>query len=506
MASAAIIVAAGLGLGLAAPAAAADKTTLNVVQAGANNSLQPDIESSRQSLRISSQIVEAITKYSWDGKDYRLVAGVAESWEQIAPKTWRFKLRPGLKFTNGEPLTAEAVKFTHGVYMEGKRSGPPLVGDLTISVVDELTFDVETQTPNLPTVPAQLSFLYVYPPAYFRQVGSSGFGSAPIGTGPYLLDRWQKGVSITLKANEAYWGGAPKIKQVVYRSIADEATRVAELEAGSADIVADITPGLARRVSGIRTAELKSLPSQRRIYFILNARKAPTNDVRVRQAINYAIDSEGIVKGLFGPYAKRLPGIYLPGEIGYDAAFTGYKHDPAKAKALLAEAGHPNGLTVDLHYSTDGSVLDAAVAEAVQAQLAKVGIKTVMDSAPGTIMAQKIGTNESTGLSMMSYGPIYADTSFLVTRAYFSSFARYARYMEEPAADPLTDRLGNEANSITDPKRRQEIYAQLERHVIADKAYWAPLYGLIDLYGVSKAVNWDPRPDQNFEFEKASFK
>lgn len=480
---------------------AQDDRTLNVVQAAVVNMLEPDFESVRPSLRISSEIVESITKYVWDGKDYKLQPSLAEKWEQVDEHTWRFHLRAGVKFTNGEPLTAEAVRFTKDVYMENKRSGPPLVGDLEIKVVDDLTFDVVTKVPNLPTVPAQLSFLYVYPPAYFTQVKTQGFGNAPIGTGPYVLDSWQKGVAITLKANPDYWGDKPKVQKIVYRSIPDDVTRVAELQAGSADVVADLSPSLTPLVEALPDAEVKRIPSQRRVFFFVSAKHKPTDDVRVRQAIAHAIDRGAIVDSLLGQDAVPLKGIYLPGEIGYEASFEGIPHDPEKAKALLAEAGFADGITIDLHFTQDGTVMEPYVAQAVQAQLAAVGITANLDGAAQSIMAQKYGAGDSAGMNLQNYAPMYADSSFLVSRAYFSSMARYGGYLS--IGDTQLDELGAAANLTTDEAFRQKTYAEIEKHVIVDKAYWVPLYQLVDSYGVSRKIDWNPRPDQNFNFGTA---
>ena len=269
-------------------------------------------------------------------------------------------------------------------------------------------------------------------------------------------------------------------------------------------MVADIAPNLAPLVQGMEAAELKRMPSQRRIFFFLNARQAPTDNAKVRQAVGYAIDRESIVKSLLGEDAVVLNGIYLPGELGYDAEFKGYQYDPEKAKALLAEAGFKDGVTLDLHFTTEGSVLEPFVAEAVQAQLAKVGITATLDGAPQSIMAQKYGTGESSGMNLNNYAPIYADSSFLVSRAYFSSTARYGKYLEE--GDAKLDELGAAAIATTDVAERQKLYAEAERHIVMEKAYWVPLYQLVDSYGVSKQVDWNPRPDQNFVFENSSIR
>lgn len=485
-------------------ALAQSKDTLNVVQGAVVNMLEPDFESVRPSLRISSEIVESITKYVWDGKEYRLEPSLAETWEQVDDHTWRFHLRPDVKFTNGEPLTAEAVKFTKDVYMENKRSGPALVGDLEIKVVDELTFDVVTKVRNLPTVPAQLSFLFVYPPAYFAQVQTQGFGNAPIGTGPYMLESWQKGVAINLTVNPTYWGDKPQIQNIIYRSIADDMTRVAELQAGTADVVADLSPSLTPLVEVLPDVEVKRVPSQRRVFFFVSAKHKPTDDVRVRQAIAHAIDRNAIVSSLLGHDAVPLKGIYLPGEIGYEASFAGIPYDPDKAKTLLAEAGYPNGVTIELNFTQDGSVMEPYVAQAVQAQLTKVGITANLTGAAQSIMAQKYGAGDSSGINLQNYAPMYADSSFLVSRAYFSSGARYGGYLE--ANDRHLDELGSAANLTTDADFRQKTYAEIEQHIVVDKAYWVPLYQLVDSYGVSKKIDWEPRPDQNFNFGIATIR
>jgi peptide/nickel transport system substrate-binding protein len=316
-----------------------------------------------------------------------------------------------------------------------------------------------------------------------------------------MLDSWQKGVAITLKANPDYWGEKPKIQKIVYRTIADDMTRVAELQAGSADVVADLSPSLAPLVEALPDAEVKRIPSQRRVFFFLSAKHKPTDDVKVRQAVAHAIDRNAIVSSLLAQDAVPLKGVYLPGEIGYEASFEGIRYDPEKAKALLAEAGFPNGVTIDLHFTQDGSVMEPYVAQAVQAQLAAVGITANLDGAAQSIMIQKYGAGDSTGMSLANYAPMYADSSFLVSRAYFASKSRYGGYLD--ADDKQLDEVGAAANLTTDAAFRQKTYAEIEKHVIVDQAYWVPLYQLVDSYGVSKKIDWDPRPDQNFDFGTA---
>ncbi len=477
------------------------RSSVTVVQSGTPTSLQPDVEPNRDTLRISEEIVEAATKYVWDGQNLKIAPALTTSWEQVGATTWRFHVRPNVKFTDGEALTANTFKTALDNYINDKEIGAFVVKDIHISVVDQMTFNVVTDTPNLGALPAKMSFLFIYPPDYYAGKGKAGFGQAPIGTGPYKLASWEKGVSIHLVANQGYWGSRPAIHDLVFKSVQDAATRVAQLETGQADLVADLPPALVSRVNGMSNARAESIESQRRVFYFFNSLVAPTSSVLVRQAVNYAVDTKTIISSLFQGHAYPLHGIFLPGEIGYDPSFTGFASDPNKARQLLAQAGYStsNPLTIDMHYTTDATVLDKETAEAVQGQLQAVGIKVNMDGGPEQVINQEYGTQKATGMNMWSYGPIYNDSSFLVTVAHFSSQAAY-----EYEKDAHMDALGNQGLSTTDAAQRQQIYSQLENYVILEQAYWVPLYALQDIYGVSKHLKWSPRPDQNYALEVAS--
>lgn len=481
---------------------ASKKSSITIVQKTATNALLPDVEPVRTSLRIDEEILEAATRYVWDGKQLKIEPALAESWEQTGPKTWLFHVRPNVKFHNGEPLTADAFKFSLDAYRANKAAGAFVFSDIELKVVDPMTFQVTTKTANLGALPSKMSFLFAYAPKYYAEKGKAGFGSAPIGTGPYKLQKWERGIAITLTRNPDYWGAKPAIETLVFRTVADDATRVSMLQTGQADVVADLPPPLASRVDGLKDAHTEVIESQRRIFFFFNNFVAPTNDVRVRQAINYAVDAQAIIDSLFQGHAYPLKGIYLTGELGYIPGFTGYTHDPEKAKQLLAATGHPNGLTVDLHYTIGSTVLDKETAEAVQGQLAAVGIKANMDGGPVNAMEAKFDAGKSTGMNLWSYGPIYNDSSFLTNIASFSSTALYGPYSH----DAKTDALTQQAVATTDQAERQKLYEQIQDYVLMQNADWVPLYALQDIYGVSDRVVWKARPDQNYAFETATLR
>jgi peptide/nickel transport system substrate-binding protein len=314
-----------------------------------------------------------------------------------------------------------------------------------------------------------------------------------------MVKSFQHGIGISLVANPNYWGKKPAIKTLNFKFVPDDATRVALLETGDADIVADLPPSLAARVDRLSNAKTASIESQRRIFFFFNNNVEPTNNPLVRKAINYAVDKQSIITNLFGGHAYPLKGIFIPGELGYNAKFAGYPYNPDKAKALLKQAGFEKGLSIKLYYTINGTVLDKQTAQAVAGMLQQVGIRAQLLG--GTQQAQEAvyDPGKMDGMGLWSYGPIYNDSFFLTNVASFSSTALYGSYSQ----DATTNRLTKAAVATTNTKKRQALYEKVQNYVITTKADWVPLYALQDIYGVNKCVNWSPRSDQNFGFEVA---
>lgn len=486
------------GSGSAAPAAGG--SVLRVVQASEVQSLDPNTESKRTSVRIADEILEAPTKYEWDGSKLVLKPGLAQSWEQTSPTTWRFKLRSGVTFTNGEPLTAEAVAKTLDAYRQNKAGGNTTVfSDVEIKAVDDLTFDVTTKIANYGALPAKMSYFVVYPPKYFAEKGATGFGNAPIGTGPYQLDKWQKGVVIRLTANQKYWGGAPKIGALEFSTVGDPASRIAQLQTGQVDVAADVPPAMVSRAEGLSGVKVAAVQSQTRVFLAFGTGTAPTDNPLVRKAISHAIDTDTIIKNLFNGRAYPFHGLFVSGELGYSQQFTGNTYDPALAKKLLAEAGYPDGLKIDFHYTIGATVLDEQVAEAVAAQLKEVGITSTMDGGPFQVVAKKWRQPGSSGVHLLSFNPVYNDSGFLF-QAYFTKASAWSAL----ATDPELDKLADTAAGTVDAAARTAAYTQAQQLAITDQAYWAPLYALQENYAITDKLSWQPRPDALFAFETAS--
>lgn len=480
------------------------KDTLIVVQQTDVASLNTNIASQRTSSRVAGEIVESAVKIEFDGDEAVMAPGLAESWEQIDDHTWRFKVRPGVAFTNGEKLTANNWKTSLAQMRENPAGKHAVLRNLEVEVIDELTFDIVTTEPNLGSLPVEMTWFPVMPTEYRDSVSEADFGDAPIGTGPYMLDSWQKGLSLDLKANPDYWGKQPAIKKITILTVSDAATRVGMLETGTADLIDSVPTELASRVEAIDGATLKWGNGDTRSMLVLNTNTPPTDNLKVRQAINHAIDKESLVDSLFGGHAKAIYGIAVEGELGYDPNFKGYRYDPEKAKSLLAEAGYPSGgVEIDLNYTIGTSVQDQKVAEALQAMLEKVGFTVNMKGGEfATVQPTWRKPGASSGMYTMTFGPVYPDMSFLFN-AYFDPQAVYGPIWTKEVPE-LTE-LSWIARTTSDPAERQKLYEKAQQ-IVMDEALWAPMFQFQNGYGMVESLNWAPTPDNRFYFENASFK
>src|SRR6058998_209002 len=282
----------------------------------------------------------------------------------VAPTTWEVKLRKGVKFHNGEDFNAESAKFSIERVKDPKlRASSNFRPIESVEVVDPYTIRVHTAKP-WPTFLTVMTFAQaaMYPPKAYAGKQPADISRQPIGTGPYTFVRWAKDEEVVLEANTAWWRGAPRVKTVVFRPIPDDAVRVAALQNGEIDVAVNIPPHLANPIANHSRLFLTTAPSIRTIQLMFQTHnfdekthqvtgvyEGPTKDKRVRQAIQYALDVDEIIKGVLDGKAMRMATMLTPMHFGFDPALKPIKQDVAKVKKLLTEAGYPNGLELTLN-------------------------------------------------------------------------------------------------------------------------------------------------------------
>lgn len=331
------------------PAAVRGGDTVTVgMRADSIVTLDPAMYRDRDTEAVLRNIYDGLLAHTPAGK---IVPQLATSWTRVRPTEYVFTLRGGVRFHNGDPLTADDVVFTfERVIAEGGVEGKSsprkgLLGPITqAQKIDDLhvRFTLGAPFPENLVLEA-LRALPVVPQKYFQRVGEAGFTARPVGSGPFAFAQGALNSQIILRRNDAYWAGPAKLRQVVFRMMPEPATRIAALLAGEVQIIQEVPPDLVGRLSGSPDVAVKTVDGTRSFEIELNNKKAPFDDARVRQALNYAVNWDAILKNIYHGYGKRLATAFLPSGFGYDGSLRPYPYNPAKAKELLAAAGYGAG-------------------------------------------------------------------------------------------------------------------------------------------------------------------
>jgi len=440
----------------------------------------------------------------------KIIPWLATSYKLINPTAWEFKLRQGVKFHNGEEFDAEAAKFS----LE-RVANPALNLRMTalriidrVEVKDRYTIHIITKKPY-PILDAQLALRgAMVPPKYFKEHDKAFLARNPVGTGAFKFVKWVKDDQIELEANEQWWHGAPKIKTLIFRPIPEEATRMSALQTGEVDIATNVPPHLVKEIKNHPKVTVSSAPSVRTIFVpIYNVQceliqgswdctkpvQSPVAHRKVRQAINYAVDVDAIIKNVLEGQGIRTATPLTSKHFGYDPKLKPFPHDLARAKKLLAEAGYPNGIDLVLHSPNGRYPKDKEVSEAIAGQLTRAGIRTQVKIYEWTTYMNNIAYRHG-GAPMWLIG--WGNTTWDADGTFVPMFRTgqlLANYW-----NPDFNALLDDAQTSMDPKKRQEFYAKASRFFIED-APAIPLYQQIDNYGVSRRLQWTARSDERIE-------
>ncbi|MBU5625358.1 hypothetical protein KQI82_00215 [Oscillibacter sp. MSJ-2] len=353
-----------------------EKTSVTIAVGGGPGSLDPYTDDTRSIQDIYRCIFEGLVKISSDGEIAPLLA---ESWEQIDDTTVRFHLREDVKFHNGEAFNAETVRYNVERIWDTDLNSiktVKLAPLKTANVIDEYTVDLITDEPY-PLLLTYLDALYMVPQQYYGDSELSVLSQNPVGTGAYKFVSWVPDQNIILTANEDYWGDAPAMKDVTWQITPEASTRVAALLAGDVDIAYNIP---STSISQVRTASgYSTVDSPMAMGLVLHLQAldpdAPTSDVKVRQALNYAIDREALITGVSQSLATPLSGqMASEGVVGYNEACNPYTYDAGQAAALLSEAGYGDGFKITLNTPQGRYPNDKEIAEAIAGMWRELGI------------------------------------------------------------------------------------------------------------------------------------
>ena len=484
LALALLLFAAGLLPGAAQPAK--DALTADLPNDAAT--LDPHVQWDTDSYTIYRNIFDNLVTRDAAGT---IVPQIATAWRYANDTTIEFDIRQGVKFHDGSPLTADDVAFSVRRIIDPGFKSPQLSQfDQIASAEASAPFKVTltTRTPY-PALLAQLVKLSIVPKAYVEKVGDQKFNLEPVGSGPYRLKAWQKGVQTVLEANDAYWRGRPPFRTVTFRVVPDVATRVADLRTARADIVRQLSPDEAIEIKKDARLQVLSVPTERVGYMFINALAGPTADVRVRRAIAYAIDKNGIIDALLQGYAKPVNVVLTPANFGYVADVKDYEHDPAKAKALVKEAGAEGA---SLTFLTSPAY-DRRIVEAIQQMIQDVGLKVdiAMLDQPTFLRRRQGRPDEAGSLALGRWSCACQDADGVIFPL-FRSGGIWAKY-----SSPAFDAEVEAARRILDEKQRLGHYKKAFE-ILREDVPGLGLYQDVAIYGARKELKWTPTPNEAF--------
>ncbi len=426
---------------------------------------------------------------------------LAHSWTQTSDLEWRFELREGLQFHNGEPFNAEAVVYSFERLMDPNaiRLNSDFRDFNSVVAEDEYTVVVKLDRPVPGFLPIFSGF-HIVPPVYTESVSEEEYARNPVGIGPYKFVSWSAGQPFVLEAFDGYWAGRPSVDRLVYRPIPEASTRLAELLAGTVDIIATPSYDDLAQIQANPDTRVEAAPGRRTVFLNMDhlAGIEPLKDKRVRQAIAYAVDRQLLIDALLAGYGDPLATIWRSDMDGYDASLEPYPYDPDKAQELLREAGYEDGF--DLRILTSEIVINKGleVAEAVAAMLTDVGIRTEVVVVPdqvrrnmyiGNINRDNLQVGEVEPMWLANWGASVPDGAnpllgFLHSQG-TSSFYRV------PAFDAMIEEFAAEAEPVV----RREL-AKVIQAYLYDELPVVALFLQANLYGVNERLEWSARKDE----------
>jgi peptide/nickel transport system substrate-binding protein len=428
---------------------------------------------------IGALVYDTLVAWNVDGTPR---PALAESWKQIDEKTYQLSLRKGVKFTDGTPFNADAVK--KGI----ERAQTTPFGKIFFFMIGSVTADHETSVTFKLNQPysAFINNLAIMvggipSPAAVQKYGDQ-FIRNPVSTGPFKLTDWVAGQSMTFERNPDYWGTKPKLDKIVITFIADESTRLAGLEAGELDVIQNAPAHTAKDLRASSTNQLISGAYSQTLWFGFNHTNPILAKKDVRQALAMAVDRTALVQGVTEGVTRLATGFFPP-EVVKTTVTPLAAGDVAKAKSLLAQAGYPDGLTIDLWVPTGRYIRDREIAQALQQPLKAIGVDAKIKALDYAAYSTGMGRREA-GIFVLAWAFTSNPDTMLRSSFYSKTAATNWSGYNNPAIDKLID------SAVAQPKYEDavKLWQQADQMLVDDVA-GVPIYWSSNLYGASKKVH-----------------
>lgn len=451
---------------------------------GPPDNLDPALSYSVRDWSVLHAVYDSLLDFGEDGE---IVPLAAESFTTEDAITFSVRLREGMAFHDGTPVTTSAI--TRAV--DHLKASESQIADLFRGVtevreLDELNAEIVTGEPSA-WLPSQIAvWLMLFP----ESATADSLATSPVGSGPYIFESIDPGASITLTLNPDYRSGTPKgeplAERVTYRFVPDSTTRVADLTTGTAHIVSDIPQD---QLPAIEEAghDVVTTPILGTTFIRIATDTPPFDDARVRQALNYGVDAQEIADALVGPEARRLASVFPDSRgMGFDEELEPFPYDPDRARELLADAGHEEGFDAEIEIVATSRT---DVVEAIVAQLADIGVRLTIVSSELAAFNQAWPDDQAPPIRYATWRPLYDPHSYLSLLIHSGGFL--SRF-----SNPDVDALIDAGAAEPDADARAEIYRDLGRYLQEEPAA-IYLWNVTAQYGVASDLEgWTPRGDE----------
>lgn len=436
---------------------------------------------------VSSATSESLVLQTYDtlvarDSDGNFVPALAEQWEPIDDTTWRFHLRRGVKFHDGKELTAEDVKFTIDRVID-PQTGYGFLGRISqvagAVVVDPHTVDIKTKS-IFPTLPKGLTDIAIEAEHYYKEVGADVVKRQPMGTGPFIAKKWVPGDRYELEANKQYWNGAPKVDRLVIRQIPEAATRLAALLSGEVDIIEEVPIDSVAEVEASGVAQIQSAATTVGLVLTYDVRKPPFDNPKVREAFDYAVDKQLILKEILKDKAELLEGqLVTKKTLGYNPDIKARPYDPEKAKQLLQEAKFDFSAPVTIMTQAGKYVSDVDICNAIAGMLLEVGITANINVVESGVYLKQWAVREMGPIYMVGW---YSQGDADFATVWYTEAGKRTTWTNSEYED-----LFRKARSTLDEGERRKTYARMMQ-ILHDENPSMFLYGLPAVYGATSKV------------------
>ena len=440
-------------------------------------------------------VYEPLIDADYEKRGYRGV--LAESWQMKGTRL-QFNLRKHVRFHDGTPFTSRDVIASFKRILTDKQSlqAPNLQNVGEMAAPDDYTVIINLKKPDANAL-EDINGRVIMKQAAAEKMGAAD--NRPVGTGPFKFTSWERSGQFVVRRNDTYWGKSPRIDEVIYKAIQEDAARIAALEAGQVDLISNVPPHEVARLKANPRLQIQRVQGLRPIFLVLSPAYKPLDSVKVRRAITHAVDRDRIIKHILEGNAYPLHGLLGPQVFGYEPSAKAFAYDPEKAKQLLIEAGFPNGIEIDYYSPTGRYPKDREVAQVIVEQLSKVGIKAHLKTPEWSIFNTEY-KNGKYPIYLTGRGSL-TDADTLFQQYFRTGVTKRVLGYSNPKLDEILD-----AEQLTfDTKKREKLLWEAHKIILED-APAVPLWNSMDIYAYRADLVWTAPPDEKVQMKDAYFR